>query len=120
MTFAVQFPVCGMTPSDSGPQPLPAPLISPADSDRLPLGSFGQLVSLHQSNEILFQELSRVNTRLVEARAYLASPGNVPRLAVAHLQRLLARRSAVHGLLQANELEARVLLARLRSDPVAR
>ena len=116
MTTVSCIPVCGTVNSDSGAESTLEPLPSPEVSDTSRLGSFGRLVSIHQRNEILLQELSRVNTRLGKTHAYLASPGSASALGQAYLLRLRARRSAALTLLRASEFEARNLLSRLDDD----
>jgi hypothetical protein len=120
MTIAAHFPACGMAPSNPGSPPLPEALPTSGIPHDLHPGSFGELVSLYQRNEILLRELDLVNARLGEARAYIASPACVPRLGVAYLQQLRARRKAALLLLGSNDIAARQLLARLSRESLSR
>lgn len=70
-----------------------------------------QLVSVYQSNEYLFSELKSVKKRLTQAQTYLKSPNPNTALALAHLNQLKARHSAVLTMLRANRLQARALLS---------
>ena len=71
---------------------------------------FGRLVRLVRVNERLTAELDETRARARRAWAYLATPGADPALAMAELQRLRPKRSAILAHLRANRLEAHALL----------
>lgn len=73
---------------------------------------FGRLVRLVRENERLLSELDRVRSQSRRAWAYLGEPGCNAALAMAQLERLRMRRSAVLAHLRANRVEARALLGR--------
>jgi hypothetical protein len=78
-----------------------------------PRDDFGRLVRLVRENERLLSELDRVRGQSQRAWAYLGEPGSNPALAMAQLERLRMRRSAVLAHLRANRVEARALLGGL-------
>ena len=71
---------------------------------------FAALVRLVRDNERLAAELETTRSRTRRAWAYLAEPGCNVALAMAQLERLRARRSAILTHLRANRVEARAVL----------
>ena len=71
---------------------------------------FGRLVRLVRDNERLQAELDATRARVRDAFDYLAAPNANPALALALLERLRLRRSALLAHLRANRVEARELL----------
>ncbi|RUL87251.1 hypothetical protein TsocGM_13590 [Tautonia sociabilis] len=76
----------------------------------MPGDEFGRLVRLVRENERLHAELEAVRVRTNRAWAYLSEPGCNAALAMAQLDRLRLRRSALLAHLRANRIEARELL----------
>ena len=81
-----------------------------ADLDRIDDGEFGRLVRLVRDNERLTAELEATRSRAHRAWSYLAMPGANPALALAELERLRHKRSAILAHLRANRVAARALL----------
>lgn len=72
--------------------------------------AFGRLVRLVRDNERLQAELDATRAKVRDAFDYLAAPNANPALALALLERLRLRRSALLAHLRANRVEARELL----------
>lgn len=74
------------------------------------LDDFGRLVRLVRDNERLFSELEAVRSQARRAWSYFTEPGCNSALAIAQLDRLRMKRSALLAHLRANRVEARSLL----------
>lgn len=81
-------------------------------SRHAPLIDFRRLVRLVQENERLLAELDSVRAKVRVAWSYASEPGSNASLAMAHLERLRLKRSALLTHLRANRIEARELLGR--------
>jgi hypothetical protein len=76
----------------------------------VPSTEFGQLVTLYQSNQVLLNELDSLKVKRERTREYLETSPRNPALALAHVNRLRAKHSAVLVLLRANRFQVRALL----------
>ena len=79
-------------------------------ADRERPNDFERLVRLVRDNERLRADLEATRARARRAWAYLTEPASNPALALAQLEHLRQKRSAILAQLRANLIEARELL----------